>query len=149
MVVTLPRAQTEMAEIAEFEQQDWVQQLTRGEKLPNRAGKQLVDPNVVFPFDDNFSVGTIHGANAAKQSTPAASAVVEIQDDEDFVSVRTTKIRAENYPEVTVWSRATSGSNPVVGPTAAPTQTATASRGSSDPASAGPTGGAAGGPVGE
>jgi hypothetical protein len=149
MVVTSPRAQTEMAAIAEFEQQDWVQQLTRGDKPTNGAAKQHVDPNVAFPFDDDFSVGTIHGANAAKQSTSAASEVVEIQDDKDNVSVLTTKTRAENHPEVVVGSRATSGSNPVVGPTAAPTQTETASGGSSDPASAGTAGGAAGGPVGE
>ena len=57
MVVASPRAQTEMAEIAKFEQQDWVVQLTRGEKPPNRVGKQHVDPNVAFPFNDDFSIG--------------------------------------------------------------------------------------------
>ncbi len=115
----------------------------------NGAAKQHVDPNVAFPFDDDFSIGTIHGANATKQSTSAASEVVEIQDDEDNVSALTTKTRAENHLEVVVGSRATSGSNPVVGPTAAPTQTKTASGGSLDPASAGTAGRAAGGPVGK
>jgi hypothetical protein len=148
-VVTSPRAQTEMAAIAEFEQQDWVQQLTGGCKATNRAAKQHVYPNVAFPFDDDFSVGTIHGANAAKQPTPTPSEVVEIQDNEDNVSVLTTKTGADTQPEVVVGSRATSGSNPVVGPTATATQTKTASGGSSDPASAGPAGGAAGGPVGK
>jgi len=111
--------------------------------------KQHVDPNVAFPFDDDFSVGTIHGANTAKQPTPTAGAVVEIQDDEDDVSILTTNTGADNRPEVVVGSQAPSGSNPVVGPTAAATQTETASGGSSDPASTGPAGGAAGGPVGK
>ena len=148
-VVTSPRAQIENTVIAEFEQQDWVQQLTGGGKQTKGAEKQHVDPNVAFPFDDNFSVGAIHGANAAKQPTPTARAVVEIQDDEDNVSVLTTKTGADNQPEVIVGSRAPSGSNPVVGPTAAATQTETASRGSLDPTSAGPAGGAVGGPVGQ
>jgi hypothetical protein len=148
-VVTSSRAQIENAAIAEFEQQDWVQQLTGGGKQTNGAAKQHVDPNVAFPFDDNFSVGTIHGANAAKQPTPVARAVVDIQDNEDNVSVLTTKTGADNQPEVVVGSRAPSGSNPVVGPNAAATQTKTASGGSSDPASAGPAGGAVGGPVGK
>ena len=91
---------------------------------------------------DNFSVKTIHGANAAKQPTPTAVTVVDIQDDEDDVSILTTKTGADNQPEVVVGSRAPSGSNPVFGPTAAATQTETASGGSSDPASAGPAGGA-------
>jgi hypothetical protein len=38
-VITSPRAQTEMAAIAEFEQQDWVQQLTGGGKATNGAAK--------------------------------------------------------------------------------------------------------------
>jgi hypothetical protein len=81
---------------------------------------------------------------------PTAGAVVEIQDDEDNVSVLTTKTGADNQPEVVVGSQAPSGSNPFVGPTtAAATQTKTVSGGSSDPASAGPAGGAVGGPVGK
>ena len=114
-----------------------------------QSGKTTVDPNVAFPFNHDFSVGTIHGANAAKQSPPTASEVVEIQDNEDNVSVLTNKTGADTQPEVVVGSRAASGSNPVVGPTAAATQTKTASGGSSDPASAGPAGGAVGGPAGK
>ena len=119
-----------------------MQQLTGGGKHTNRVTKQHVDPNVAF-------VGTIHGANTAKQPTPPAGAAVEIQDDEDDVSVLTTKTGADNQPEVVVGSRAPSGSNPVVGPTTAATQTEPASGGSSDPTSAGPAGGAVGGPVGK
>jgi hypothetical protein len=149
-VVTSPRVMIEMAAIAEFEQQDWVKQLTGGGSLPNGSAKQHVDPNVAFPFDDEFSIGTIHGANATtKPSPPATNQVVEIQDDDDDVSILTTKTSADIQSKVVVGRQAASGSNPVVGPTAVPTQTTTASGGSPDPASAGPAGGAAGGPGGE
>ena len=104
---------------------------------------------MAFPFDDDFSVGTIHGSNAAKQPTPNAGEVVEIQDDEDVVSVLTTKTGADTQSEVVVGSQALPGPNPVVGPTAAATQTEPASGGSSDPTSAGLAGGAVGGPVGK
>ena len=104
---------------------------------------------MAFPFDDDFSIGTIHGANAAVHPTPNTGEVVEIQDDKDDASIQTTKTGTENQPEVVVGSRTPSGSNPIVGPTAVATQTVTASGGSSDPASAGPAGEAAGGPVGK
>ena len=55
-VVTSSRAQTEMAAIAEFEQQDWVQQLAGGVKATNGTAKQHVDPNVAFPFNNDFSL---------------------------------------------------------------------------------------------
>jgi len=148
-VVTSPQAQIEMAAIAEFEQQDWVQQLTGGGKQNVGATKQHVNPNVAFPFGDDFSIGTIHRANTAKQPTPNAGAVVEIQDNEDDVSILMTKTGADIQPEVVVGCQAPPGSNPIVGPTAAATQTKTASGGSSDPTSAGPAGGAIGGPVGK
>ncbi len=98
-----------------------MQQLTGGGKQTKGAEKQHIDTNVAFPFDDNFPVGTIHGANTAKQPTPTARAMVDIQDDKDDVSILTTKTGADNQPEVLVGSRAPSGSNPVVGPTAAAT----------------------------
>ena len=53
-VVASPKAQIEKTAIAEFEQQDWVQQLTGGGKHTIRAAKQHVNPNVAFPFDDDF-----------------------------------------------------------------------------------------------
>ena len=138
-----------MAAIAEFEQQDWVQQLPGGENQTIGAAKQHVNPNVAFPFDDDFSVGTIQGANAAVHPTLKTGEVVEIQDDEDDASIQTTKTGTVSQPEVVVGSQTPSGSNPLVGPTAIATQTATASRGSSDPASTGPAGEAAGGPLGK
>jgi hypothetical protein len=141
---------TEMAAIAEFEQQDWVQQLTGGGSTSNVPARQHVDPNAAFSFEDNFSIGTIHGANAnAKQSSPTVNEVVEIQDIKDKVSVLMTKTIEDNQSEVVVGSRVASGSNPLIGPTAKSTQTETASGGSTDPASAGPAGRVSGGPVGK
>jgi hypothetical protein len=111
--MTSPSAQTEMAAIAEFEKQDWVQQLVQDDITLSTARKH-VDPNanVAFPFQDDFYVSTIHGANA-KAVTPNVNKVVEIQDNEDNVSFLTTKTLGENQYEVIVGSRVASGSNPV------------------------------------
>ncbi len=74
-----------------------------------------VNCNVVFPFQDNFSFGTIHGANAtrcpvapfSKKTAPTSptaagtpcnqNAMIEILDNdvEDDVSVLTTKTQDE------------------------------------------------------
>ncbi len=145
-VVTSPRAMTEMAAIAGFEQQDRVQQLTGGSGTTNSIARQNINPNVAFPFKDNFLVGTIHGANATTKATPPiVNKVVEIQDDKDDVRILTTKTRTETHSTVKVGCRVASSSNPVNGPATNSPQTETASGGSSDPASAGPAGGAAGG----
>jgi hypothetical protein len=87
--VTSLRAQTKMATIAEFEQQDWVQQLVQ-DSVTQSTTKQHVDPNMAFPFQEDFLVGTIHGANA-KAVTPNMNKVVEIQDNNDNVSILMTK----------------------------------------------------------
>ncbi len=145
--VTSPRAQTEMAAIAEFDQQDWVKQLAQ-EPTIQQPAKLHVDPNVAFPFQDDFSVGTIHGANA-KVNTPNASKVVEIQDDEDDVSIFTTKTACETQSEAIVGSRDASGCNPDSGPTANSAPPGAASGGLEDPTSAGPAGRAKGGPIGK
>jgi hypothetical protein len=143
-VITSPRARTEKAAIEEFEEQDWVKQLTGRNSTTAGTGRKHVDPNVAFPFQDDFSVATIHGANATTK--PVSNKVVELQDDKEDVSVKTTKTRAETNSEVVVSSRVTTGTNPVVGPTADSTQTEANSGGSSDPTSAGSASGNAGGP---
>jgi hypothetical protein len=61
--------------------------------------KKYVDPNVAFQFQDNFSVGTIHGANftpANSMTAPAASETMDIADDNDNISILTSKSLAEN-----------------------------------------------------
>ncbi len=143
--MTSLRAQTKMAAIAEFKQQDWLQQLAQGSTIQTTT-KQHVDPNVAFSFQDNFLVGTIHGANA-KTVTPNANKVVEIQDDRDNVSILTTKTAGNTQSKGVVGNQVASGPNPVSGPTANSTQPGAASRGSEDPASIGLAGGAVGGPI--
>jgi hypothetical protein len=136
-----------MAAIAEFEKQDWVQQLAQGTRIQNTT-KQHVDPDVAFPFWDDFLVGTIHGANA-KTITPNMNKVVEIQENGDDVSILMTKTAGDTQSEVIVGSWVASGPNPVSGPTADSTQPGSASRGWEDPASVGPAGGDVGGLIGK
>ncbi len=151
--VTSPSAQLKMSVVAEFEQQDWVKLLSQdsGGRQPTKAHVNL---NVAFPFQDNFSYGTIHGANQ-KTSTPGAAAaqtaaeIVEIQDNEDNVSVLTAKTTSKVLTNDAIGSRVASGSNPVSGPTSASTQPDAASGGLEDPASNGPAGRAVGGPRGK
>jgi hypothetical protein len=116
--MTSPNAQSNIAAIAEFEKKGWIQDILKA----NPDGQQdiektYVDPNVAFPFQDNFSVGTIHGANAIK--SPAAptskimvptgsaaaglpcnqNATIEILDNDtkDDVRVLTTKTQEELF----------------------------------------------------
>jgi hypothetical protein len=56
--------------------------------------KKYVDPNAAFPFQEDFSVSTIHGTNTkppSKDQGGEKAAVVEIVDDKDDVSFLTTK----------------------------------------------------------
>ncbi len=133
--VTSPHAQSEMTAVAEFKNQDWVQDILQASSAPG-AIKSYVNPNVAFPFQDNFLVGTIHGANARPANSTnqqAANAkgnnegVIEILDnkDEEDVSVLTTKTQNElvallvqarkQICSATVGSRVASGSNPPPG----------------------------------
>ncbi len=72
--VTSPNSQSEMAEVAEFESQDWVQEILKSSSETPRA-KAYTDPNVAFPFQDDFSVGAMYETNAAK-----ASKALDIKD---------------------------------------------------------------------
>ena len=102
--------------IADFERQDWVQDIVKaGAASKKENAKGYANPNVAFPFEDNFSVGTIHGANvtkplavpptetAAPDGPPMAgnpgnqNAAIEILDDDadDDVSVLTQKMQNE------------------------------------------------------
>ncbi len=128
-----------MASIAEFEQQDWVKLLTQDDGT-GASTTTRNDPNVAFNFQDDFSVGKIHGTNARAVGRDTADAtaktdVVEVDNKDDNVSVLTTKTTSEAQNEVNVGSRIASGSNPVVGPAADSTQSRTAHEGSTDPPS--------------
>jgi hypothetical protein len=142
-----------MSAIAEFEQQDWVKLLTQdnGEKRPK---KTHVNPNAVFPFQDNFSVGTIHGTQTKSPTQGTAAAlvaaeIVEVQDDDDDVSVLSSKTTSETQTDVVVGNRIATKSNHSNGPAAKSTQPGTASEGLKDPIGADPASGAAGGPGGK
>ena len=142
-----------MASITEFEQFEWVKTLTQ--ETNSTATKKTThnENSMAFNFQDNFSVGTIHGTNAKTTSKdsgePAAAAeVVEIKDDNDDVSVLTTKTTGEIQNGVS-GSRAASGSTSVDGPAANSCQPETGRGGSPNPATASLTGGGAGGPSGK
>jgi hypothetical protein len=113
---TSPGTQSNIAAISEFERQDWVQNIVKAGAASNKENvKGYIDPNVAFPFKDDLSVGTIHGANVTKPNavpptetaapdcppmagTPGnQNAAVEILDDnaDDDVSVLTTKMQDE------------------------------------------------------
>jgi hypothetical protein len=136
-----------MSAIAAFKQQDWVKLLAQNNH-PQQMMKKHVNPNVTFPFQDDFLVGSIHKGNA-KAATPSTKEVVEIKDNEDDISILTTKTTSGAQLEVVVGSRVASGSNPVSGPTANSTQPGTTSVGLEDPASNGPASRAVGGPIGK
>jgi hypothetical protein len=152
-VVVSPSRQAEMASIAKFEQQDWVKLLTQ-DSGTGASTTTRNNPNMAFNFQDDFSVGTIHGTNARAVGRDTADAtaktdVVEVDNKDDDVSVLTTKTTSKAQNEVNVGSRVASGSNPVVGPAAGSTQSGTTHEGSTDPPIAGSAGGGAGGPDGK
>jgi hypothetical protein len=105
---------------------------------------------MAFNFQDNFSEGTIHGTNARTTSNnsdkpDAAAEEVELKNDDDDISVLTTKTTGKIQNDVS-GSRAASGSTFVVGPAANSSQPETVHGGLPDPATASLTGGGAGGP---
>jgi hypothetical protein len=134
-----------MAAVAEFENQDWVQGIIQA--TPNSTKeKAYVNPNVAFPFQDDFSVSTIHSANAGtNQSTSHQAAsdksnnkgVIGILDNgnDDDASVLTSKTQDElvallvqarkQLSGASVGSWVASGSNlpPGSGPVAMQSQT--------------------------
>ncbi len=84
--VTLPHVQSEMAAVAEFEDQDWVQEIFQATSKPT-AAKAYVDPNVAFPFQDNFSAGTIHGTNVRTANSTNQQAASNKSDEEGFIKI--------------------------------------------------------------
>jgi hypothetical protein len=121
-----------MAAVAEFENQDWVQDILQA-SFAQGMTKSYVNPNVAFPFQDNTLVGTIHGTNArlanstnhqAENTKGNNEEVIEILDDKDDndVSVLTTKTQdklvallvqtRKQLSGATVGSRVASGSDP-------------------------------------
>ena len=142
-----------MASIAEFEQLEWVKTLTQDTNSTVVKKTTHNKNSMAFNFQDNFSVGTIHCTTAKTTSKdsgePAAAAeVVELKDDDNDVSVLTTKTIGEIQNDIS-GSQAASGSTPVDDPTANSSQPETGRGGLPDPATASLTGGGARGPSGK
>jgi hypothetical protein len=157
--LTLPSSQSEMSDIADFKHRDWVRNLVQ-EDQSRLAKKKHVNPNLVFPFQDDFSVGSNHGLNVSPMtnlSAPTASKIIKIQDDNYDISVLTTNTSSKlrnppldkwRKPESVFGTRVASSSDPILisGPTADTTPTGvdgqapTASEGSSDSPSTGTAG---------
>jgi hypothetical protein len=96
--VTSLRAQSEMSAIAEFKQLDWVKSLSQ-DNASSSNKKRHVDPNLAFPFQDDFSVGTIHGSNLAPTNSgmqPALSETIVIGDEDHDISILTSKTSADS-----------------------------------------------------
>ncbi len=97
--VTSPSTQSEMSAIAEFKQQDWVKLLLQDSNA-QQPTKVHIDPNVAFPFQDDFSAGTIYSANKntsapSEAAAPSATEIMENQDNKDNVRVLSTKTSSE------------------------------------------------------
>ncbi len=94
--VTSPNLRSKFLAVIEFKNQDWVKNLAQANDRAHK--KKFVDPNVAFPFQDDFSVGTIHGTNMkphSKDSGAEEAEVIKIVDVNDDVSVLTTKTQGK------------------------------------------------------
>jgi hypothetical protein len=152
--------------VIEFKSQDWVKTLAQANANPPK--EQFAHPNAAFPFQDNFSVETIHGTNMKpplKDQGAEKAKVIKIVDNDNNVSVLTTKtqdklltllLQERWKSKSAIGCRAASGTNPLV---SSPTANATpagatgtapiAAEGSQIPPSTGNKGRVNGGPVGK
>jgi hypothetical protein len=124
MTVTSPTSRSELSEVIKFENQDWVKKLAQANSSPPK--KHFIDPNAAFPFQDDFSVGTIHGTNAkapSKEQGADESDVIKIIDNGNDFSILTTKTqdkllallfqeRQKRKSAIGHW--AASGTNPLI-----------------------------------
>ena len=73
-----------MSALYEFESLDWVQNIVQTD---SHSKKKHVDPMAAFNFEEEFSVGTIHGRSdacaARDKDGMNATAVIEVVDDDD------------------------------------------------------------------
>jgi len=152
-VVTSPRSVSEMSAVVEFESLDWVQNIVQ---TNSQGKKKHVDPMAAFNFEDDFSVGTIHGRNDEVSTQKVGAKVteaIEVVDDDD-VSVISSK--TQDGLAAAGGIRVASGSTPpVVGLTAETTPAGAtgsapvAEEGSLIPSGPGQVGSVVGGPGGE
>ena len=116
-----------MAGVYEFKSLDWVKDIVQA---GTNSTKKHVDPAAAFNFDEDFSVGTIHGKNDAAHAATTGRGVTEITDlaDDDEVSILTPKTQDDTAILTTLEQRGgtcsagdrvgPSSSPPAIGPTA-------------------------------
>jgi len=151
--VTSPRSLSEMSAVYEFESLDWVQNFVQAD---SHSKKKHVDPTAAFNFEDEFSVGTIHGKNEAfpnRKVGANATGAIDVTD-EDEVSVISSK--TQDGLAAAGGIRVASGSTPpVIGLTAEATPAGAtgsapvAAEGSPIPSGTGQVGSVDGRPGGE
>ena len=123
MTVTLPTLQSELSAVIEFKNK--IGSRTLHKPTPTLP-KKNVDPPPAFPFQYDFSVGTIHGTNMkppSKEQGKEEAKVIEIIDNDDNVSVLMMKTQEEvlallhqemQKSKSAIGHRAASGTNPLV-----------------------------------
>ena len=82
-VVTLPKSVLEMSAVYKFESLDWVKNIVQAN---HNLKKKHVDPAAAFNFEEDFSVGTIHGKNNRVQAQTISkdpSGAIEVNDNNE------------------------------------------------------------------
>ena len=90
-VVTSPRSLSKMSAVYKFKSLDWVKNIVQTD---HNLKKKHVDPTAAFNFEDDFSVGTIHGKNdnihTRKVGIDTAAVIDVAKDDEvNIISPKT------------------------------------------------------------
>ena len=83
-----------MSAVNKFESLDWVKNIVQAN---HSSTKKHVDPTAAFNFEEDFSVGTIHGKNNAIHARTIgkeAREVIELTEDNN-VSVLSSKTQDE------------------------------------------------------
>jgi hypothetical protein len=162
--VASPRSLSEMSAVYKFESLDWVKDIVHAKHNPT---KKHVDPTAAFNFEEDFSVGTIHGKNNAIHAATTGKGVttaIELSDDDD-VSILMSKTQDDTDALVEQKQRrstcsagdrvATGSRPPAIGPTANATPSGAtglgpvAAEGSQIPLHTGTNGSTVGGPGGQ
>ena len=102
-----------MSAVYKFKSLDWVKNIVQ---TNHNLKKMHVDPTAAFDFEDDFSVGTIHGKNNAIPTRKVGTdmtAVIEVAND-DEVSLISSKTQDGLVAAAGPWV-ATGSTPPVVG----------------------------------
>jgi hypothetical protein len=117
-VVMSPRSLSEMSAVYKFESLDWVKNILQAD---HNSTKKHVDPTAAFNFEENFSVGTIHGKNDTIHPRTIGKEVTEVIEltDVNNVSILSSKTQ-DNLVALVVQERRrsmlTAGTRVATGP---------------------------------